>query len=1361
MDGLIPLLAQPDDPRLASYAENMLQKIVDDWRVAGTKAEPVRLGQYHLAMERLLNFLCKHYQSNAGNLVELLSQDSQPFHRSLYLIRPNVTSPALILLKRLCDFGQVITLFNTFDLSANAIPKLLNAKGELRSNFIEFYCAFIRSAPSALRRDLWGNRKVTNGWIGRIAYDNEHIQLLTIEMLRDCYLRDPSFSKTIKLSFFNDWTLRNTCQLLAIQYSSVREGAASLLFELFADKQYGISFADAGWYSSETRNRHALSFLKILRPWESVIKMDLAVRLLLNFPDLVQPYFESLSAANFSLSPKNSMFWFAYSIFHVRVIGLPAVKLTETPPLASIVADACLPPTATKQNLLAALTFSESLLVNYQTLEIISTSLRKLFSVKCEYESRGWDFHPVKKKVLARLPDIHYFIQPREPFLLQILLLICVRELGKVDPETVLHLALPQSILSVLDTRKIFGPSLLLAKEVLEIQALASLQSRWWNKKQDSASFFTRLVKFATFNPTLSEETARLIELLTSHTLIFCESGVVSPVATMLFTITACVPLMPESEQENLWSLIDEAVSRCARMPFPYIDKLRANVSPIVAAFLEQCTYAGCTGWLKVLLRNLSVIGEDHSTLRSIAEGLPGDFPQLSKEDYFEFVLSAPAQEILQRNDLVFKIGTSLELAATLYRASSDPDLTNFLLACIPEDMVSLLNRPALYRQFLKPSLDSQYFGLLSLHKVQTTDQLSHDLSLCPSWEVAIGFLTDADLIEKYRQTKKPFIVTELTQRKVALPLDLINLSRPDNIVLTRIDDKALALDLMHQTNSIESICALIKVSNIWSEDLPKDIRIQATALKYAQNFSPPNGVLNEAVKSLDGEFGSYAAKIIAEYPHELLEHELQHVDSYLGSTDNVLQLESVQLALAVDGEGRSRWIKKVVLKLTKLVAENKILPIDFITALKPLCPIMWGCVHTSSINALLAGSVMKDVPELMELSARIVTCAPIGKVDKSHLQILLQNSYSQSLERALLIWAFVVQDPSGFSADVQRALVCHYGGTCSVADQVILQALKLLEKTVRQSWAEDVASWESSSYTSGHVIEQLHPTTALRIIFDKARIDMTQRNYDPNAHLDDLPLDYDLALQACESYRVKYASQNYHDEFLLGLVLSLNLDIGSLVSSGLMSITICCLVSDKLNEFAISYLRYISNILAENEDYKDSPALELLVNKLLLFIHKEKNFPAYVPLMAAQLVPIVANPSHLLREKLHDWLLAGPSIQPWEVPMSRIILSTRTESHFREYMWLLHALTSSMVDSHCVSVFAEKGFFEWALSVAQLKSPKADSLRAAVRDFLSKAVRVGGSMTLAEKTGGLQTSARKEIVYATKREDLQSFTAA
>lgn len=1360
MDGLIPLLAQPDDPRLANYASSMLQKVVEDWRFAGNHGEPTQLGQYHLAAERLLNFLAKHDQTRAGTLVELLTQDLYPFHRSLYLIRSNVTNAALSLLKRICEFGNIISLFNNFDLAANAIPKLLNSKGEMRSRFIEFYCTFIRSAPSALRRDLWGNRKVTNGWLGHIASDGEHLQLLAIDMLRECYLRDPGFSKTMKLSFFNDWTLRNMCQLLSVSSHNVREQAASLLFTLFADRQYGIRFADSGWYTEDTRNRHALSFLKIMRPWESVIKMDLAVRLLSTFPDLMQPYFDSLSAANFSLSPKNSMFWFSYSTLHVRAISLPMARLGDSPPPATIVAHACLPPTGTKSNILAALTFQESLLVHYQILEIIFVSLRKLYGVKSEYESRGWDFTPVRKLVLSRLPEVHHFLQPQKPFLLQNILLMCIRELGKVDPETVMHLTLPPSILSILDSEDISGPHLLLAREVLEIQALASIQTRWWNRVNGSSSFFTRLVKFATFNPRLSEDAVRLIELLVAPTLLFCDADVASPVSTMLYTVKACLPLMATSERESLWTLLDEAVSRCARLPFPYIDKLRTNISPVVAALLEQTSYIGCERWVKVFLRNLSVIGEDQSALSSLAENLSCDDFQLSHEDYFEFVLNASAQEILHRQDLIFKIGTRLELAATLYRAASDLKVSNYLLASIPEDLTALLNKPTLYGQFLKASFDKLYFALLRLHSVPTTDGLSRDLCRTSSWEVAIDFLTDLDLVEKYRETKCPELVTELTKRGKGLPLELIDLFRPDNIILSNINSEKNADELMRLSPSIESTCALITASHHWIPDLTRDIRVLVTAMKHASNFVPPDGIVSEAVHLLDNEYSSYAAELIAAYSKNLTEAELPYVEHYLEKTENVLQAASVKLATVTSGRGRSKWFKKAILKLTKLISEKKSIPLESVQQLTPLSSLIWENVHSSSINALLAGVVTTDMTALFELAARIVLAAPSGKLEKSHLQVLLETPVSNSLQKALLIWAFVSKDPSGFSLDVQRTLVYHYGGTCSVSDQVILQALKLLEGTLRRSWAEDIASWETSSTSPERVIEQLLPTTALRLVFDKTRIEMTQRNYDPNAYLEDLQLDYDLALQACETYNVRHASENYHDEFLMGLILSLNLDLGSLVSSGLMSISICCLVSPKLHDIATSFLRYLSNRLANNEEYKDSPALELLVNKILLFIHKEKVIPAYVPLMTAQLVPLVANPTHLLGEKFHDWLLAGPSILSWEVPLARVILSVKSESHFREYNWLIHALTSSMVDRQCVSVFAEKGFFEWALNLALLDTQKADALRVGARQFLSKAVQVGGSPILAESVGGLQTSARKEIVYATNRERLQAYMA-
>ncbi|EWC45411.1 hypothetical protein DRE_00810 [Drechslerella stenobrocha 248] len=138
-----------------------------------------------------------------------------------------------------------------------------------------------------------------------------------------------------------------------------------------------------------------------------------------------------------------------------------------------------------------------------------------------------------------------------------------------------------------------------------------------------------------------------------------------------------------------------------------------------------------------------------------------------------------------------------------------------------------------------------------------------------------------------------------------------------------------------------------------------------------------------------------------------------------------------------------------------------------------------------------------------------------------------------------------------------------------------------------------------------------------------------------------------------------------------------------------------------------------------EDEDEDDSTAADL----------RHQGIPTVTATILADLLAVVARPTHFLYEKTMRWLQARACIDLREVPMLRELLRSEAENRWREVIWLLERLARGMKRAADVEICRRRGVFEEILSVYTL-SDVASSSKAAV----SSSSAVAGRGVSAEK---------------------------
>lgn len=612
----------------------------------------------------------------------ILDNHMKIIYRCLYIGRPALANPSLTLLTNIVKFHRGILtndLFSAFDFSMAVLPKILALKEDvkvdeakrkvIRMHFIKFFLVFIEYSSVIVRRDLIAQKKIISGWFKYLSYDDADTIVLMLETLEHKVLREPSYLKATKINLFNDWSIALLARMLGRtdvptdRTESVGTISFNFLQFLTSDMTYGIRFPNKQWYlpdavveeSDEPKynNRVLLALIRLLKPWEHVQRQDLVLSILANCPELVTPYLKEDFSV--SLDPKMSVFWITNILFFSRLIqtALPSDLINSSalqPPKVEVMIEHILPNPLNKSALSKSLLHPTSL-VKFNACQIIIFSFKKLETVIALFKSKGWvDSHYLLlEEIMNRIPDIQTIVtavNSIENFdnhrLLKTVLVKTIALYAKTLPEIFIKskFTLPKRLATSLEKTDMDGLELVDLRNVLEIQAKLGGIGKWWNKMPELPySLFTTLLRLsALLNDKLfTSQINSLVEYLSKPTMLFRQSTIISPVSILIHSLGTSVSFMTADEQAKLWKLFDEAVSRCLRSPFKYVDQLallqkkvgsdKVSVSPFLAIIIEQwkfvdksTPYAGVEKWLQKYVRDSIVTGENFAIVKELAK---------------------------------------------------------------------------------------------------------------------------------------------------------------------------------------------------------------------------------------------------------------------------------------------------------------------------------------------------------------------------------------------------------------------------------------------------------------------------------------------------------------------------------------------------------------------------------------------------------------------------------------------------------------------------------------------------------------------------------------------------------------------
>lgn len=1372
MDDLSDILKRaPEDQELAGFLQKKSDTVVSDWAYAAGTSNQAKMSSTTILMCRLLE-ACETTQLQPfGHKIigMIIKEHLRVVYRSLFIAKPRLTAPALDLLRIICLFPAGSTasdLYNSFDFSLKVIPKLL-ADQELRKPFIKFYLAFVERSPSAVRKDLVSQRKIVSGWFSKIDADSEEIVLDTLRVFKDFVIKDRTFTKSAKLGLFNDWVLKHFIKLL--NRADVGASMADFLYYMLTDTEYGVHFSDRGCYG-EPNNKLALSLLRMLKPWESQHQMDLAVNTMKSYTELVHPYFTGLQAT-FSFAPKVSMFWFSFAVLHSRVISLSIPEFDSVhSPLDDAVVSHILPPTLTRATLTSGLTYGDSNLVRLQTAQIVLFALKKLRAVLDIYEQRVWDSSKVLNEVMERLPEVHLFLKPASPQLLQTTSLACLREYCAIAPPASV---LPSALTSVLDREHVSGLELVNAYDILEVQTVLTGQAKWWNRGNDKMSFFTKLVKFACYNPDLGSQCAKLLQSLVEKTLAFQNTTFVRPVDALLYSLEVVLPTIKGPEQEKLWALIDESISRSVTTPYPYVDRFATNISPFAVALVDQWKHVDKStpsehilNWIASFVRDLGIIGEDVAAVGSLLEDLGKVEIKLPMDDYFEFVISGPEKTVLARDDIIFKISTPLEFIATVHRAGSTPSLASFLLSNLPATLIHYLTEPICSQLLLNESTHKVYLATLKENEL-SSPALAKVLESSPFWLEALDFLSNEYLIKKFAETKNKELVAVLTERRVPLPLDLAldNLGLSENLRLQKID-KELAgklFDQLLKEQNFDSICAVIEASNFYDPKLPSNPMVLLAASQFAPSYIAEESIssfIKTALERLE-EQPDVILKLMNMWKAKLDSDQLSVLDEYIGTVKHSLNPDIARVADVLDGAGSQVWLKRSVLQLTKVLAMSKSSASirefveEFSVYLSKRKSSIWKAVNSNSLNALittiLGSEFTVDLVSLAsQLAFSVVSASSIDHTE--HLQTLLERPVPKDNEKygatSILLWRLFMVDPvMNSTSQIQDGILCFYNGSWASSSQLVFQVLETIESNQNSSWVDKVTVWElrGEELVDDYEIPPLitNAGNTLQVTLEKARILATCQNYDTEAKLKTVSpgSSFDEVKELLEKHDIEHPSFGYHDEFLINTLASCDyiikedkVDVRVMAESNALAFVISCLASKNQNVVyvAMQLLTAISSsLMGEEKIYREQVSTQLIVNKVLMFVKTKGSLPGHLAILIAEILTVVTKPGHFLHEMASDWLLLGPSIKDYDLPLFKNIQASTSEHKAREMQWLVQAYKHALLDRSVVNIYIKNGVIEWLLTQMAQLTPKSFQLKRAIEQLLSKVEEIGGSMNL------------------------------
>ncbi|KAK9377268.1 ribosome 60S biogenesis N-terminal-domain-containing protein [Lipomyces chichibuensis] len=528
------------------------------------------------------------------------------------------------------------------DGAGNNAKKGKSAQKTIRYYMIELLMAFLIECSSKARADFLAQRKLIEHWLKNVSSDDpEQLSKLVRTLYNQAM--DMSLPKSAKTSFFTEWVLGRILHVYKVFQSlpAGHETRLKVTYDMIIDictrTECGVKFEDRGWYlpgtldgnektkSYRVHNRVLLAFSKML-DLNNKNEEELLIAIFRSCPEIVAAYTSSSNLKIVSKPTAGFLKWFnRYS----KIIALPIPEILidsnqalEFPPPVNIAVENILPSPLTR-SIFDSRFQTYSPLLRYFLLHLQVQALMKLQKVVTIYDHKGWisGKSDLLEEIYRRLPDITNVASltcvstaPNFTLLISKWLRLYVTTFPDISAAAKIDLSarIMDIIVRVVPGDRSCDTSFYLnnvpaleieMRNLLVVQSIVPVPVKFWNKPDHRQySLLTYLMVFVTTvrDREMCSEIARVLEKITSSTYLFQQNFPISPIHTLIESLTVIMLNSGHQDRQTIWYLINEAIARCLRSPFKYIDQANQfsgegylcwSFSPFLTALIEQWEY--------------------------------------------------------------------------------------------------------------------------------------------------------------------------------------------------------------------------------------------------------------------------------------------------------------------------------------------------------------------------------------------------------------------------------------------------------------------------------------------------------------------------------------------------------------------------------------------------------------------------------------------------------------------------------------------------------------------------------------------------------------------------------------------------
>lgn len=693
LSGILAMLEEEGDlrdyaPLIQFFRKGFSAQAVQSWSYYAEVNNHAKFASSTEILTTTLKFLGaqKNVYEYGSTLIDtIITNQINVLYRGLNTMRASTTISTIVLMKEMILFSSgshVEQLISNFDFSLPSLAKILNigktekpvteggsrsSKVIMRQELIDFWLLLTSLSSPILRKGLLTeNPKIMGAWFRFMdKADSVSIMKQTLDTLVQKVLTEPVFKRLTKTKILNELALS---KIHSFYYSSDRELVKKVneFFLLYgSDPKASVVFPDDRvWFSesplSGTRkgavvainqkefhvyNKLLFNVLKFFKPWEDDMQSITVCKILNHVPELVAPYCAFL-ASHGSHDPKMTSYWFGCTMTIGRIINLeiPAFMKevqTDISPSTTLVMQNLVPSSLTKMALTKAL-HHEKPLIRQLACQLIVFSFYKLEKVFGLYEKKGWvaakaslrnAFHAVIPEPTTIVQIINQtYADNKENKILQLSLTTILRLYSKIF-SNFFSVSFPTSNIfaDIIGGKEFSGMDLAILDNFLRFQELNGTQMKWWQKTPGGHSLFVSLLTLTIkANDAISDKICQVIENMFRGTVIFNDLSC-SPQKALVHSLQAFIGVDDSDDMSKIWKLLDEAVERCMRTPYKYVDSSREHrfLSPFTMALSEQWNYVDKSSsldvvgkWFCIYLRTMIICGESEEGTKSVIEKL-------------------------------------------------------------------------------------------------------------------------------------------------------------------------------------------------------------------------------------------------------------------------------------------------------------------------------------------------------------------------------------------------------------------------------------------------------------------------------------------------------------------------------------------------------------------------------------------------------------------------------------------------------------------------------------------------------------------------------------------------------------------